>query len=392
MLLLIFAVLLSSPSDAQKRKVSDYYDKALVAFNNNQVSESISHADSALMLDEWNQDVLYLRANAYELKGEIAKAIIDYEKITMEDPGYLEAFLAKAILYYKQKNYEGAMKNIQKIENYDGFVETKAVLFKSRSFGEGGGSSQISGVTSVQSLKNDMDYYKGLIYRDSGELIKARELFKRLISKSNQSDHIVALGLVYQKLNKVDSAKIAYRKALKVDPTNNSAAYQLQLLDPSFEPPTNLNDEEFHYALAKKAFDFYEKGNYLKALTYYGKAIKIAPDVSDYYASRGLVHEKLMNYDQAIGDFRNALYHDSNFIVNYYRIANVHYKQKKFEEAIAEYTIYLSYVPDDADILYNLGLANLNLKKKTEACDALIRAKKVGNVKASELILKYCNK
>ncbi|MEL6560594.1 MAG: tetratricopeptide repeat protein [Bacteroidota bacterium] len=357
---------------AQKKQVNELYEKALYAFNNNQIKESIIYANSALALDEWNTEVLYLRANAFELDGKISEAIIDYEKITLDDPGYLEAYLAKAILYYKQKNYETALKNIDEIENYDGFVETRAVLFRSQSYGSGS-SGSISGVTSMQGLKNDITYYKGLIFRESKNLTKAREVFKNLIKREVKPEYYVALGITYEMMAKKDSAKFAYFSALKVDKNNNSAAYQLQLLDPDFTLPENFDtDEDFHYGLAKKAYEDYNKGNFESALQLYSKAIKIAPDESDYYASRGLVYEKLRQYDLAISDYDVALRKDSNFIVNHYRIGNVLYKQKKYEAAIARYTIYLSYVPDDVDILYNMGLAYLSLKKREEACQTHI--------------------
>lgn len=383
-------ILSSQWLQAQKKQVNEFYEKALNAFNNNQIKESINYANSALALDEWNTDVLYLRANAYEMEGKISEAIIDYEKITLDDPGYLEAYLAKAILYYKQKNYNTALKNLDEIENYDGFVETRAILFRSQAYGTGA-TGDISGVTSMQSLKNDITYYKGLIFRESKQLMKARDVFKTLMKREVKPEYYVALGITYELMAKKDSAKIAYVSALKVDKNNNSAAYQLQLLDPGFKLPEDFDtDEDFHYSLAKKAYDDFNKGKFESALQLYSKAIDIAPDESDYYASRGLVYEKLRNYDQAISDYDIALRKDSNFIVNHYRIGNVLYKQKKYEGAIARYTIYLSYVPDDADILYNKGLAYLSLKKREEACQTLKKAKEAGKSGVSELLLKYC--
>lgn len=374
---------------AQKKKVDEYYEQALSAFNKNNINESIHYANNALELDEWNTDVLYLRANAFEVQGKVSEAIIDYEKITLDDPSYLEAYLAKAILYYKQKNYEGALKNLNEIENYDGFIETRAILFKSKSYGNGKG--HITAATSMQSLKNDMAYYKGLIYRDSKQLTKARDIFKDLILINNIPDYYVALGLVFERMAEKDSAEIAYLNALKIDPNNNSAAYQLQLINPEYELSDNFKeDEDFHYSLAKKAFELYNKNEYELALKLYEKAIKVAPDESDYYASRGLVYEKLNRFDQAIDDYQSALHKDSNFVINHYRIGNVYYKQKEFEKAIARYTIYLSYVHDDADILYNMGLAYLSLKKREEACEILNKAKSAGKAGVSEFILKYC--
>lgn len=393
-LLLLFVLLIATElSYAQKKNVQIFYTKALEAFNEGEIASSIRYATEALELDEWNKDVLYLRANAYEVEGDVTAALIDYEKITYKNSDYLEAYLAKAILYYRQKNYPEALNNLEAIEYYQGPTKTRAILFKTQTYGSSGEGGGISGVTSMQSLRNDMDYYKGLIWRDSGKLPKAKEVFKRLTAKGDKPEYLVALGLVYERLNHIDSAKMSYRAALSRDPGNRSAAYQLQLIDPDFEVPDALkNDEDFHYGIASQAVEFFAEGDYEKALTYYSRAIKVAPDEADYYASRGLTHEKLGNYDAAIKDYRTALFKDANFIVNHYRIGNIYYKQKLFEESIASYTIYLSYVPDDADILFNKSMAHLSIKQYSEACESLSKAKANGKRGTAELSLKYCHR
>ena len=376
---------------AQEKKVRMLYEQALEDFNNGKIDASIRNATKALQLDEWDQEVLYLRANAYELKGRITEALIDYEKITFKDRSFLEAFLAKAILYYRQQNYDEALSNLQAIENFDGALETRALLFKTQTYGPSGGSGGISGVTSMQSLSNDMDYYKGLIWRDSGELALAKAVFRRLSRRSNKAEYLVALGMVYEKLNQVDSARISYQLALDKNPANRSAAYQLQLIDPDYEVSDELkNDEDFHYGLARQAVEFFAEGDFDQALNFYNKAIKLAPEEADYYASRGLTYDKLGDYEAAVEDYRTALFKDSNFIVNYYRIGNIYYKQKMFEEAIANYTIYLSYVPDDADILFNKSMAHLSMKQYVQACEELSKAREYGKSNTEVLISKYC--
>ncbi|MGB3465700.1 MAG: tetratricopeptide repeat protein [Cyclobacteriaceae bacterium] len=384
-------LMISSNCFAQKSKAKEYYNLALEAFNEGKTTESISYAGKGLEFDEWNTDILYVRASAYELEGKIAEALIDYEKINLADESFLEAYMAKAILYYQKKNYKEAMRNLSAIENYAGTKETKAILFKSETYGQGSGSG-ISGVTSIEGLKNDISYYRGLIYRDTDKLQKARDTFKQLITCHKKPEYLVALGLVYQKMHKNDSARLSYRTALAIDPESHSAAYQLQLIDPDYRIPATFGeDESFHYALAKKGYDLFRKRKYEDALELYNKAINLAPEESDYYASRALVYEKMGRFDEAIDDYREAVNKDANFIANYYRIGNVFFKQKMYEEAIAQYTIYLSYVPDDANIFYNMGLAYLSTKKNRDACKALNKADELGKAGVGALLNKYCN-
>lgn len=377
---------------AQDREVQTYYDLAVKALNNGNAKESVLYAGKALAIDEWNTEVLYVRATALEMDGKISEAIIDFEKITLEDKGFLEAYMAKAILYYRKKNYNEALRNLRAVEDYEGVKTTRAILFKSEGYGQGK-SNGISAVTSINSLTNDLQYYKGLIFRDLNELVEARDIFKSLIARKRVPEYLVALGLVYERMNKTDSARYAYRTALSLNPRHQSAAYQLQLIDPGYEIPAAFaDDESFHYNLAKKAYDLYQKREYTAALEMYNKAISLAPDDADYYASRGLVFEKLKRYDEAVEDFRSALARDSNFIVNFYRIGNVYFRQKLYKEAIAQYTIYLSYVPDDADILYNQGVAYLSSKESLKACQALEKAKAAGKSGIDNLLIRYCKK
>ncbi len=377
----------------QKEEAKRYYNSGFNAFNNGLLKLSKQYIDSALQLNEWYLDAIFLRANLHELQGETVKAIADYEKIVFKDKGYLEAYLSKSLLYYQRKNYEAALEGLKAIDRYKGSHETQAVLFKSSVFGPNpGGDGQITEVTTIESLKNDILYLKSLVFKGMGEYHKAKKILNELLDQDKSPDYYVLLGLTYEGLVKGDSAKLAYENALRVDPKHSSAAYQLQLIDPTYEPSAAfLENEDFHYSLAKKAHDYYLEEDYESALTYYHKAIKIGPGVSDYYSNRGLVYEKLRKYELAIADYSTSLKKDSHMIVNYYRIGNVKIKQKAYQEAVASYRLYLSYVPDDADIHYNLGISYLNLKKYDEACLSIKNAEKYGKTGIGSIRNKYCN-
>lgn len=379
-------------SRANQEESNRLYERSLNLYEDGFTDEAIIPLDSSIQLNSFNLDALYLRAVIKELFSDPVGALIDYETIVRINPDYLEAYVGKALIYHQQNNYEEAIRNLNHILNYDGIHETKAIYFKTSGYTKGPSRGGISSVTSLASMREDMLYRRAIVYRDMGEYGKAKRDITNLISDNpNYPEYHTVKGMIFNKLNLPDSAIISFRQALALEPGNKSASYQLHLLDPSYSLPDEIfEDEEFHYAFAKKGFDAFEVGDYDEAIEFYSYAIKASPDESDYYSTRGLAYEKIAEFDLAIQDFEKALKLDSYFIANYYRIGNILFKRKSYSKANQYYTIYLSYAPDDERVLFNSAMAHLQLKQTEEGCRKLQTSANLGMTQAAQLLNKYC--
>ena len=102
------------------------------------------------------------------------------------------------------------------------------------------------------------------------------------------------------------------------------------------------NEAEAHNALGAL---FQAKGNAKRARTEYEAARQLDPDLLLASYNMGILEAK-KNPDRAIELWRDTLAKDSTYAPSHMRIAEVYRKQRKFEEAAAEYREVLRLQPD----------------------------------------------
>jgi tetratricopeptide (TPR) repeat protein len=122
------------------------------------------------------------------------------------------------------------------------------------------------------------------------------------------------------------------------------------------------------------------------------KAIEMEPDSSSSWSNRGLAKDLKGDLEGAIIDYnkaielnptdKNAYY---NMGITYRKLNNIDASNKSFTEAIR-----LS--PKMSDAYYNRGDNYLLLNKKDLACKDFDIAAQLGNLKAKQQMIRYCNK
>ncbi len=376
----------------QHQEAEVLYELARTSYEENKTEEAKMYVDSAIFLNQDNADFWYLKGLIDDVQGNTIEALTSYETASKLNSAHLESYLGKAMIYYRQKNYEQALDDYNYILRYNGTIDTKAIYYQSMGYGANDNKGETSGVVSLNNMKDDIRYKRALVYRDIGEYEKALGSLNKLISNYPQnSDYLTAKGTVHKAQGELDSAKVSFKAALDLNPEDKAAAYQMHLLDPGYELPQSfLDDNDFHYALAKKGADLFDKGKFKQALKYYNDAIWTAPGVSDYYSSRGLVYSKLDQHEEAIADFQKALNMDSYFVANFYRIGNSYFKLEDFEKANFYYQQYLTFIPDDERVWYNSAMIYLQQKSYDLACKNLREAIRLGFEPAQKKFDKYC--
>jgi tetratricopeptide (TPR) repeat protein len=187
---------------------------------------------------------------------------------------------------------------------------------------------------------------------------KAIEFYKS--SPSSLKSLYYSQGLAYDALNKNENALASYEQSFKMDSTYDDA-----------------------YAMAGSAS--YDLKKYSTALEYYNKAIGLGTKdkaaLVARYRMRGKAYSKLGKHDEAIADARKALELDPSTRAAAWNIASYYYNQKKYTDAISQYTKCLELYKNDTastiDIYYWRGLsysgAN-NYSKALADLDVVLKA------------------
>jgi len=157
----------------------------------------------------------------------------------------------------------------------------------------------------------------------------------------------------------VDSAVMHYEQAVRLDSShygtwnNVGAVYskiyanQALIREKSYRNKGQLDKAENEKKTAEKYFA--EAHNAFKTAIYY------KPDYGSAYFNRGFAFELQEMYDSAIYNYNQVTKIDGPLAKTFSRIANVHYKNKQIELAIAENKKIIEQFPD-SDLPYiNLG-------------------------------------
>ena len=130
--------------------------------------------------------------------------------------------------------------------------------------------------------------------------------------------------------------------------------------------------EEIPHILAK-AIEHDRSGNLEQALEVYDQAI--LDGISDVliFSNRGLVLERLQQWEEAFHSFSKAAALNSNYR-DHFRAGNMLLVLKRYDEAISAFNSSLECRDDDPECWVNQGIAHFNLKQFTEAGDRFQKA------------------
>jgi len=127
----------------------------------------------------------------------------------------------------------------------------------------------------------------------------------------------------------------------------------------------------------KSAKDWYRKGEsyadnemYGKAIECLTKAIDIDAELAEAYDYRGYCYYRMVQYEEALADFKMTLKLGSKFSeISYYYMGNTYHRMGNYEEAIRSFTKAIEINPEEADYYYDRGSSYYDLKlfEKAEA-------------------------
>ncbi len=135
--------------------------------------------------------------------------------------------------------------------------------------------------------------------------------------------------------------------------------------------PKNLNNARQLY---QQGIEKYNKAEYNQAIKLLSQAIKINPNYSSAYNSRGDAYYRLGNYEKSQQDSTAAIRHNPKDANAYYDRAFSLYLIGEFNGAIIDYNQAIKLNPEYANAYYGRGLARYEIKENRKAITDLNQA------------------
>jgi len=226
-------------------------------------------------------------------------------------------------------------------------------------------------------------YYtkRGFLLIEKDNLNDAEKLFNKTIEiNKNSSDAFHGKGIITSKKGDFEKAIKYLTKSIKYNPANE-AVLNKQLAQ-VYNARGNL---------------FFDKQNYLSAISDYEKSKVLCPDLElnnlSLLLNRGQAYFHIKNYSNTIKDCTKALEIDKTDIKAYELQSHVYYSMKRYDLAIEDNIIILNIDPQNARAFYHLSLIYLEINNFTESRKNINNANKYNSdAKFSEKINKQQEK
>lgn len=218
------------------------------------------------------------RGLAYQNKGNLEQALLDYNKAIEIDSNYAQAYNNRGLLYYAREDFT------QAIADYSKAIEIKPNYAKAY-YNRATAYAAIKEYTRAIADCNkaiEINPYEAKAYYNRGAAYGAKQEYNRAIADCS--------------------------KAIEIDPLDAKAYYNRGVI----------------YA-AKEEF--------AQAITDYSQAIKINPGYFQAYNNRGNIYQNKGNYKQAISDYSNAIVINPNLAQAYNNRGLAYYYEKDYANA-----------------------------------------------------------
>ncbi len=197
-------------------------------------------------------------------------------------------------------------------------------------------------------------YYYGLALYNTGSLAKAEENLKLALKDDDEGiDAMLTLGNLYSEQKKYDDANSQFKRALKIEPDNinamiaqaNNFSVQGKIDDaiiPLTRATTISKDNPKVYIALGDAWRI--RGTYKLAIDYYKKAIALKK-LPNAYTGLGDTYYRQKKYNDALAEYDNAIKTDPNYADAYFGKGKILYFGGRYSEAAESFTKYSQLRP-----------------------------------------------
>jgi lipoprotein NlpI len=231
--------------------------------------------------------VLNGRGVAYDVKGEVEKAIGDFDAAIRLKPDYGEAYINRGLAWVQKRDYDRAIADFTEAAALDRRFAHLAFSNRGIAYGE------------------KRDYQRGI--QDFDEAIRLRP---------DYAPAYYGRGNIYNAIGDTDKAIADFGAAIRIQPdfqaayTNRGALHisngDTDKAIADFDAAIRLNPSDV-LALGNRAFAFGSKREYGRAVADLNEAIRLDPFNASIYFKRGLIRLYSGDADAAAQDFATSV-------------------------------------------------------------------------------------
>ncbi len=321
----IALVLLSSLlfSCESKQKSNNKADDEIVTID----SSSISFLSDEIRKTPTNADLFAKRAQSYFAQNNFDDAIRDMDLAIKLDSMNASSYITIAEYYLAIGKSEKSKEMLDRCvllfpENTDGLLKLAEIHFLVQQYKE---AMELIGKSQrVDPLLSQPFFLKGLIYKETGDTLKAIENFQITVNKDPENYHAYML-LGSMNAGMQDSIALDYfRIALRLKPESIEALYNIGMFYQqaglytqainSYKKIIEDIDTSYEFAYYNIGFIYLEYlKDYKNALKYFTETIELKNNYYQAFHNRGYAFEMLGDFNNAQLDYQSAL----NILPNY---------------------------------------------------------------------------
>lgn len=372
-----------STANGEKRRSADYYNRrGEVQLDKQNWLAALDFFNAALRQNHLLQEAYYSRAVVYDHLDSLNKAVTDYNIYLEFVPNHHEALFGRSQVRMRLGQYMLAKEDLLRVLRLPPGATT-AIFFRQdantgmvdRMFTSNGAKGYIYNALGLVDTKLEQ-YDEAIKYFDSA-----------LYATPGDPELLVSRGLAHEKNRDTTSAISDYQRALRANPQHVGAKQSLEAITEGKQ--VAVDDSKWYdeaiaenpytaSVYAERAFMYFEKQYYHKALADYNKAISLDAYEPAYFLNRGLIKEMLQDNDGAYNDYTAAINIKTNFEKAWLNRGNLLTKLGRLDEALKDYSVAIAYWPQFASAFYNRAVVRKKLQQKDLACEDLNTAEKLG--------------
>ncbi len=369
--------------------------KAQIAFDARHYEDSLASLGNVLTRDGTNLDAILLRAQVLLAKDDVAKAMVDLERL---DKTYGKLPAVKyhlACAYLKSNKAQEAMAKLNEaVALRPTYVEAALLLGQ---LNLQAGNPQLVVTPMVNLLKTrpvfpEAEILLASAYHALGRGEDAAAMFQDHIKKSpKDAMPYFMLGVTFRQLGKASDAKVAFEKAQELAPNDLASTSELVDLD--------LSHQDYQSALSRievqekrqpnsatvhllKGRVFSMKKQWPEAEAALSKAIEMAPNLLDAYDLLVSVYIAQNKWDLAIDGQKNEVAKAPGNFQSLMKLGLLYGREHRDAEALECYEKVISIKPDFSPALNNL--AYLYSKKQDQMDKAAALGRKARSLQPGD--------
>ena len=265
----------------------------------------------------------------------------------------MEELFAKALEYYKEKDFENSKITYQKIleideKNVEALVN-QGVIFKILGENKKAYENYIKAINIDP--KHTLTYNNlGNLLKDTGNLKGALKVYSDAIRIDPKNYHAYNnLGMVYEKSGDNNRAIQAYKEAVRVNPKFAKAIYNIGVV-------------------------LYKQKKYEQAIEIFKIALKTDPEYFELFSNIGACYNKIKKYDEAIESLNIAIEKNPKNAGAYTNLGNVYNKIYDYKQAAKLHEKSIELEPKGSNAYSNVGTSYKNLGQIKKSIDSYKKA------------------